>query len=107
MNPANLAQVVLRFLPYNDFGPGIVAPPITTATLPLNTWQEFSAVGVAPAGTTGVRIELFHAQLSPSASNGSVFFDDASLQLVPEPASAVLLVIGWIGCFSPGRRRLS
>jgi len=105
MNPANMALVVLRFLPDNNFDPGILAPPITTATLPLNTWQEFSAVGVAPPGTTAVRIQLLHVQLSPSASNGSIFFDDASLQLVPEPTSAVLAAICWIGCCGIGSRR--
>jgi hypothetical protein len=82
-----------------------LAPPITTATLPLNTWQEFSAVGVAPPGTTGVRIQLLHAQLSPAASNGSVFFDDASLQLVPEPTSAGLAIVGWTSCLGLARRR--
>lgn len=107
MDPANLAQVSLTFLPDPNFTGGVPSPPITTATLPLDTWQEFSAVGVAPPGTTSVRIQLMHVQLSPSASNGSVFFDDASLQLVPEPTSAVLFGIGWFGCFWLGRRRLS
>jgi hypothetical protein len=105
MNPANMAQVVLRFLPSVNFDPGVLSPPITTATLPLNTWQKFSALGVAPPGTTGVRIELLHVQLSASAANGSIFFDDASLGMVPEPASVVLAVFGGIGCFGLARRR--
>lgn len=105
MNPANMALVQLKFLPDVNFDPGILSPPITTATLPLNTWQEFSAVGVAPTGTTGVRIELLHVQLSPSASNGSIFFDDATLGIVPEPTAVAIVVLGSFGCLGFVRRR--
>jgi hypothetical protein len=105
MNPANLAEVHLTFLPTN-FGPGIfVSPPITTSTLPMDTWQKFSAVGVAPPNTTGVRIELLHVQLSPSASNGSIFFDDASLEIVPEPMSVALASFGIFGSLAVKRPR--
>jgi hypothetical protein len=105
MNPTNLAQVVLSFRNGSNTEIGFTtSTPITTSTLPINTWQQFSAVGVAPPGTAAVRMQLLHVQLSPSASNGSIFFDDASLGIIPEPATALLMVVACWGCCAFVRR---
>jgi hypothetical protein len=106
MNPANMGQVLLSFRDASNTEVGFTtSPPITTSTLPINTWQQFSAVGIAPAGTAAVRLNLLHVQLSPSASNGSIFFDDAVLGIVPEPTSAALVILGIFGFLGYERRR--
>ena len=107
MNPANMAQLVLTFLPSSFDSVFAFSPPITTSTLPLDMWQQFSVVGVAPPGTTAVRLQLIHVQLSSSANNGSIFFDDATLGIVPEPTSVALAIIGHLGCCGFTRRRAS
>jgi hypothetical protein len=106
MNPANIGQIFLSFRDGSNTEVGFTtSPPITTSTLPINTWQQFSAVGIAPPGTAVVRLHLLHVQLSPSASNGSIFFDDAVLGIVPEPTSVALVVLGSFGSLGFVRRR--
>jgi hypothetical protein len=104
MNPANIAQVNLQFLPNPTFGPP-VSTIITTSSLPLDTWQQFSVMGTAPPGTTSVQFQLVQVQLSASASTGSIFFDDATIAIVPEPASAMLVCMGIAGFWTQMRRR--
>jgi hypothetical protein len=105
MHPADMAQILLTFLPSSFANPPAVSPPITTSTLPLDTWKQFSVVGVAPPGTTAVRLALMHVQLSPLATTGSIFFDDASLAIVPEPTSVVFAALGFFGWLAFARRR--
>ena len=52
--------------------------------------ESYTLVGTAPAGTASVKVEF-------SANNiegGSVTFDNAVLEVVPEPATLVLLGLG-------------
>ncbi|MEO1496114.1 MAG: PEP-CTERM sorting domain-containing protein [Planctomycetota bacterium] len=54
-----------------------------------------------PAGVDSVRLVLLFVQ-PPTFDGGLVFFDDASLAVIPEPASLGLAVVGLVAL---GRRR--
>lgn len=69
-------------------------------------WTLMSVSGVAPADTTKARIQLLHVLSDGTANNGSVFWDSASLQIVPVPA-AVWLFGSALGLLAVARRRLS
>jgi hypothetical protein len=102
IDPQNFAVVKLEFLNSSNTVIGFAeSPQITTASLPVNTWQQFSAQGTAPAGTTTAQIVLVHVQLDDPPAGGSVFFDDTAL--VPEPATSALIGLG--ACALGLRRR--
>lgn len=68
--------------------------------------QQFMAMGTAPAGTTVARarfsaIDMYATQNPDQAA----FIDDFSLDLIPEPASAVLGLIAAVGMLGLLRRR--
>ena len=46
---------------------------------PVDTWVELTTSAVAPAGTTTVRIQLILVPDNGTPSDGSLFWDDASL----------------------------
>jgi hypothetical protein len=108
MNPANFAVVKLEFL---DAGNSVIgfaeSPQITTLSLLPNTWQQFSAQGVAPANTATAQIVLVHVQLAQPVAGGSIFFDDAAFGVIPEPASAMLAMWALVGWMGFARRRAS
>ena len=91
----NFGVVLLQFL--DDSGSVIATfdSPEVEAGDPGDVWLRRAAQGVAPIGTVEVQILLLHVQLDP-ITGGSVFFDDASLIRIPEPASGVFLLTGLI-----------
>jgi hypothetical protein len=73
-----------------------LSTPIVNSASPTNTWTLGSVSGVAPAGTTTARLVLLSGPYTglPGNAGGAAYFDDATFQIVPEPASlgaAVLL----------------
>ena len=68
-----------------NFNPGIESLPQLNSTSTPNTWQFTEAKGVAPAGTTNVK--LFALFVDQSAGTG--YFDDLQASLVP-PTPSVL-----------------
>ncbi len=52
-------------------------------------WETYSLTGTAPVGTTKIKIEL-----TANNATGSVGFDNAVLEVVPEPATLALLGLG-------------
>jgi len=91
MQLSNFAVVQLQFL---DAGNAVLTTfesPHFTIADPTNTWVQETANGVAPAGTTTAQIVLVHVQLNNPVTGGSVFWDDASLAQVPEPATLGLV----------------
>jgi hypothetical protein len=106
MDPQNFAVVKLEFLDSSNTVIGFAeSPQITTTSLPANTWQQFVAQGTAPAGTTSAQIVLVHVQLDNPPAGGSVFFDNTAFGIVPEPASAMLVLMGLVGMIGYPRRR--
>ena len=67
------------------------------ASTPQNQWSLLGVGGQAPAGTAFVQAVIVHVQLGDGAGGvlgGAVFFDDASVTLIPEPATLGLLATG-------------
>lgn len=59
-------------------------------------WAEYSLLATAPAGTSQIKVEF-----ASQSGTGTVFFDDATLTVVPEPSVWAMLAIGslaLIGC---------
>jgi hypothetical protein len=106
MDPQNFAVVKLEFLDSTNTVIGFAeSPQITTTSLPADTWQQFTAQGTAPAGTTTAQIVLVHVQLDNPPAGGAIFFDNAAFGLIPEPTSALLGVLGLAGLTGFARRR--
>lgn len=70
-------------------------------------WREHAFSGVAPAGTTSVRVRasMIDGVLNPGVNPQSAFFDDFELNAVPEPGTLALLLAGVAGLAAGGRRR--
>lgn len=99
MQGDNLGQLQLIF---KDSGGAdlLVVSQEFDAGQPRNIWTELTASGIAPAGTDSVRILLAHQQ-NEGFDGGSVYWDDASLQIVPIPAAVWLFgsalgLLGWM-----------
>jgi hypothetical protein len=55
------------------------------ANTPLDLWQYFQVTGTAPAGTAAVRAQVAHYGMAGSA--GSVWWDDLSAVVNPDPST--------------------
>jgi hypothetical protein len=108
MDPQNFAVVKLEFLDSSNTVIGFAESlQIKSARLPADQWRNYKAQGIAPAGTTSAQIVLVHVQLDNPPAGGAIFFDDAAFGTIPEPASALLAIVGLFGCFGFARRRAS
>lgn len=70
-------------------------------------WQQHVLTATAPLGTVNVRVSASMVDGIANVGNNpqSVFFDDFSLTVVPEPASAAIGLIGVLGLLGLVRRR--
>ena len=83
-----IVQLILRDGSGGIIGAPLDSPPIN-ASAPDQVWVFLSVEGIAPAGTVEAEIILLHVQLNDPVTGGAVFFDDASLAVVPEPAAGL------------------
>jgi hypothetical protein len=83
------------------------APQNRLDVLSLGTdYEPFTHTGVAPAGTTGATITYAISSFSAGQNgNVQVFVDDLSAVVIPEPASASMLIVGLLAVGRGLRRR--
>lgn len=83
----------------------VKAAGLTSGAFPDFGAQQFSVSGVSPAGTTVVRARVSmidaYGTMNPDPS---AFIDDFSLQVIPEPSTVVLGVLGMLGVGWAARR---
>jgi MYXO-CTERM domain-containing protein len=94
---SNFAVVKIEFLNSGNAVIGSAESPHFTAANPQNLWTPELVQSVAPANTTSAQIVLVHVQLNSPVTGGSVFFDDASFSVVPEPGSMAAALFGVAG----------
>ena len=93
-------------LSFLDAGDGFISatPNTLIGGLLTDSYQTFSLSAIAPAGTAKVVPVIAIETFSLSGNPGDLFVDNASLSVVPEPASAALLAISGL-CALARRRR--
>jgi hypothetical protein len=94
-------------LEWHDIGGGqisFVSTPIANSLSTTNVWLPGSVMDTAPAGTAFVRLVLLCGPYTGigTGSGGAGFFDNATLDLIPEPASLSLIALAGL---LPLRRR--
>jgi hypothetical protein len=81
---------------------GNIVPALTT------DYTQFSMTAVAPAGAIIGRVVYAVQTFGPEPGDtGTVYLDDMSATVIPEPASAALVATCALGLFSARRRRLA
>lgn len=79
-------------------------PNLTTA--PTGTYSLFNMTGLVPAGADTARIVYAIQTFGPEPSNtGTVYVDDMSFTVVPEPSSMALLSLGGLALLAYRRRQ--
>jgi MYXO-CTERM domain-containing protein len=107
---SNFGLVQLNFFNASGakLGPTFDSAPLNAAA-PDGQWVLYSAQALAPATATQAEIVLLHVQMhnEPALMGGAIFFDDASLGVVPEPAAGMvgLLALGGLTLRRRGRAR--
>jgi hypothetical protein len=107
INGSNFALTKIEFLDATNTVVGAFESPHFTVASGLDTWVPETATGVAPAGAGAAQIVLVHVQLYNPVTGGAGWLDNASLGIVPEPATAGLLGTALLGLVSWRRRRSS
>lgn len=96
----------MRFLDATSAGLSSVLLDLRSAQAADNNWHQHTLSGIAPAGTASVLVTAYSLNMVPNIDPGqSAFFDDFSLQAVPEPSSIGLGAIALLGLVSRARRR--
>ncbi len=90
-------------------GVNVFESNVVDATTPQDVWTLLGVGGVAPTGTAFVRAVIVQVQLGDGGDpagfvGGSIFWDDASVAIVPEPASVALIGLGGLTMLLRRRR---
>jgi hypothetical protein len=99
----NSAYLKVEFFDASMGGLGWVdaTNPVTNTT-PADIWFLQTVNATAPAGAAFVRETLIFEQVG--GAGGSAFFDNATLDAVPEPSTVLLFAVGGIALYSGHRR---
>ena len=102
LTSSSFGFLILFFTDVNDhlIGQYLTSTPLSNVS-PVNTWIQLSVNGIAPANATSVYAET--TLVMPGPGN-TVYFDDLSLTMVPEPSALAVLSAG-LGLGLLGRRR--
>lgn len=76
----------------------------TTATSPQDTWTLQTVTGIAPVDAAFARLTLITGNFLDGGTGGAPFYDDAFLEVVPEPSSLALIALGGMAMLQRRRR---
>ena len=80
--------------------------PFALSSLPTNQWVKISNEFTVPAGKSFATFSVItlHDFVTFNGNTAVVYYDDASVQLVPEPASLSFVALGIVGIEAYRRR---
>jgi hypothetical protein len=103
-NPLDLG-VEIRIEWRNSVSNTEISRTPNSTPVPTNVYTQFSLPATVPAGVDIARVVYAIQTFGGGPThNGSVFVDDTSFEVVPEPATIGLVGLGAIGCVTLGRR---
>jgi hypothetical protein len=105
IGPGDTAFLKLEFYDANtNFLTSFAADNPLTNTSLVDTWMLQSVSATAPVDSAFVRTTLIFEQ--DTGAGGSAFFDNATLEAVPEPSTMLLFAVGGVVLYR-GHRRLT
>jgi hypothetical protein len=103
-NPLDLT-VEMRIEWRNSVSNTEISRTANSNPVPTSEYTQFSLPSTVPAGVDIARVVYAIQTFSGGpTNNGIVFVDDASFEVIPEPATIALVGLGAIGCVTLGRR---
>lgn len=96
--------IQLVFKDSSDTAIGTFGSANVGSASPTDVWIPLTATGLAPNGT--VAVSVYTLKLGgPLNPGGSIYFDDLSVTVVPEPSSIALALAGLLGFVTVLRKR--
>ncbi len=104
MSGGQIAAVNIEWIDAGGNQIGFITNGADSTVLPIDEWTQRTITGTAPAGTATARFVLITGNFGGDPAGGAPFYDQAFFELVPEPASAAL-VLGGLTLIGSRRRR--
>lgn len=89
----------------NEIGTPVLLDLRTVQTA-NNVWREHVLNGLAPVGTVSVRVTAGMIDGYATSGQQTMFFDDFSLVVIPEPGTALLMSIAIMNSLMLSRARI-
>ena len=70
----------------------------------VDQWVQLSGLATAPVGTVHGRFTI-GIEYDQGGTAGSLYFDNASVEAIPEPSAVALLALGAVGILTARQRR--
>lgn len=103
-----VAAVNIEWIQANGSSHSAITPFIsngeTTAISPQDAWTLQTVTGIAPDDASFARLTLITGNFLEGGAGGAPFYDDAFLEVVPEPSSLALIALGGISMLQRRRR---